>query len=218
MVSANKLAEYAMDPSFVRDIATTLGNNEPIPPVKAFLDYELVGTGTYGYNLRPDEVIDLVGDKYLPPSMLDTTVQYIGFSPELLNMPDNFAYSVIDHELTHAAEPKGKLALKSIYADTPFGFLPVGEMLMEGWTEYSLEKRGKKSPSRHFDEMHGYGNTAYSQYRQFVYDVEGQSPGITRQIVKAARKGGPNAAIRLIESIPDIDSIVTKYAGRLAQN
>lgn len=215
MVSADKLAEYAMDPSFVRDIAATLGNDEHIPPVIAFPDYELVGTGTYAYNLRPDEVVDLVGDKYLPPSMLDTTVQYIRFNPEVLNMPEDFAYSVIDHEKTHAAQPKGKLALKSIYADTPFGFLPVGEMLMEGWTEYSLERRGKKAPSRHFDEMHGYGNTAYSQYRQFVYDVEGQSPGITRQIVKAARKGGPNAAMKLIESIHGIDDIVAKYAGRL---
>lgn len=214
----DEYVERALDPELTKEMATVFGNDETDSVQKVFYDHELEGTPTKAYQVSPKEIAELYGDRNLPQSLLDTTVPYIALSPDLKRMPKDLAEAIIDHEKAHAAQPKGKLALLGIYARTLFGTIPLGRMLVEGWTEYGLEKRGTKPPSRYFDEMYGKGTTAYSQFRDFVYDVEDQSPGITRQIVRAARKGGPNAAVRLIESIPNIDSIATKYATRLIQN
>lgn len=214
----DEYTKRALDTSLTAEMAAVFGNDEPAPAKRVFYDESLRGTGTYAYYVNPEEIAEHYGDRNLPSSLLDTTVPYIGLNPELNGMQKDFARSVIDHEKAHGAQPKGKLAMKGIHAYTPFGVLPLGEMLVEGWAEYGLERKGRKPPSRYFDEIYGRGKAAYSHFRDLVYEVEEQSPGITRQIMRAARRGGPNAAIRLIEGIPNIKNIVTKYACSLRKN
>ncbi|MBI2076165.1 MAG: hypothetical protein HYT72_02875 [Candidatus Aenigmarchaeota archaeon] len=220
---ARRYLEYALDPSFTREMAAIFGNAEPAPAEIAFYDAKLSGTGELANYLRPEEVAELYnGDREFVMSRIreerGTTKTQMALSPDLLKMPEALVYAVIDHEKSHGAQPKGKLAMKGIHAYTPFGVLPLGEMLVEGWAEYGLERKGRKPPSRYFDEIYGHGKTAYSRFRDLVYEVEEQSPGITRQIMRAARRGGPNAAIRLIEGIPNIENIVTKYACSMRKN
>lgn len=207
--------ERALDPALTNEMAGVFGNDNPAPAKAAFFDHSLEGTGTYAYYCHPQEIKDLYGGRNLPHSLLKDTEPYIGLSPDLLKMPRDLAHSVIDHEKSHGAQPNGKLALLNIHAYTPAGMIPMGRMLVEGWNEYGLEKSGRKPPSRYFDGMHGQGNNPYSHFRDFVYELEQNTPGITRQIIRSARKGGPDAAMRLIESIPDIGNMATKYAARL---
>ncbi len=216
-VAADEYIQRALDPALTNEMAVVFGNNEPEPAKLAFYDRSLEGTGTFAYYVNPNEIKELYGGRNLPPFLLDTAEPYIGLNPELNLMPKEFVYSVIDHEKSHGAQQKGKRALSRIRAYTPFGGVPLGTMLVEGWNEYGLERRGRKAPSRYFDELYGYGSTAYSQFRDFVYEVEEQAPGITRQIIRAAGKGGSDSAIRLIEGVPNIDKLVTKYAFKLGR-
>lgn len=218
---ARKYLEYAKDPAFTYEMARIFGNSEPAPARDAGYDRRLAGTGILAYYINPEEMVELYPEAQQPyvraalREELGSTEPYIGLNPELGRVPREFADSVIKHEKSHGAQPKGKLVLKGIYARTPAGNIPLGEMFIEGWNEYGLERKGEKPPSRYFDEMHGYGKALYSQYRDFVYEIEQQSPGITRQIMRAAHRGGPQAAIRLIGSIPDIGNIIAKYAWKV---
>jgi len=212
--------DYALDRSVTDAMASVFGNPEPAPAKWAGYDHKLLGSGVIAYYVNPEEVVDLYPEHHKPivrnelRKELGTTEPYIGLNPGILRMPKEKAYSVIDHEKSHGAQPKGKLALKGIYAVTPVGKVPLGEMLIEGWNEYGLERSGRKPPSRYLDED-GHGKALYSHYRDFVYEVEQQSPGITRQIMRSAKREGPNAAMRLIESVPGIDKLATKYASKL---
>lgn len=221
---AREYVDAALDPRVVHEMASHFGNENPAPPKSAGYDMNLRGTPIIAYYRNPQEIVELAPE-YQRPIVRDilrnefgSLEPYVGLNPDLPQMArrmgKDFAYSVLDHEKTHAAQPKGKFVLKGIYATTPFGELPIGEMIVEGSVEYALERRGKKPPSRYFDEQ-GQGKAAYSYYRDFVYEIEEKSPGITRQLMRAASRGGPNAAIRLIESVPDMGAIVAKYAYKL---
>lgn len=218
---AQRYLKYAMDEQFTQEMARVFGNDDPAPVKHAFFDRSLENTGVLAYYVNPGEVVDLCPENQRPQAMsylqqeFGTLEPYMGLNPKLLEMDEKLVYSAIKHEQGHGAQPKGKLALKGIYAHTTLGDLPLGEMFIEGWNEYGLERKGEQSPSQYFDKVQGRGTTLYSQYRDFVSEVEQRSPGITRQIVRAAKKGGPNAAMRLIETIPDIDKLVTRYAERI---
>jgi len=216
----SKYLDYALDPSVTHEMSRVFGNSEPAPAKWAGYDHKLLGSGVIAYYVNPEEVVDLYPE-YQKPTVrqelrkeLGTTEPYIGLNPGIMKMSKEKAYSIMDHEKSHGAQPKGKLALKGIYAVTPAGEIPLGEMLIEGWNEYGLEKSGRKPPSRYLDED-GNGKALYGHYRDFVYEIEQNSPGITRQIMRTAKRAGPNAAMRLIESVPGIDKLATKYAYKL---
>jgi hypothetical protein len=104
--------------------------------------------------------------------------------------------------------------LKGIGVFTQWGYLPVGEMINEGGLELALERRLKiKPPSRYFDEERG--RSTYGLYRDFVYELEEASPGITRLVSRAIKKGGVNSAIRLLDSVPNFGDLTTKYAYKI---
>jgi hypothetical protein len=218
---AERYLNAASDPSFTLKMASIFENTEPAPAVRVFYDPKIKDTDVLAYYNNPREVLELCPNdqreliSLLLKGKTGNLEPYIALNPGILTEPEELVYSVIKHEQSHAAQPKGKLTMLGVYADTPFGSIDLGRMFVEGWNEYGLEKKGEKPPSRYFDEMYGYGKAAYSQCRDFVYDVEAQSPGITRQIMRAASKGGPNAAISLIEGIPNIGKIVTEYAWKL---
>ncbi len=222
---AQKYIKEALDPRSVHEMARDFGNNAPAPAKSAGYDFDLKGTPVIAYYVHPREALDFYPDHLKPVAEqylkreFGTLDPYIGLNPALPEMDrkigKGFGTAVLEHEKGHGAQPKGKFVLKSIYARTPFGEIPLGEMIVEGMVEYALERRGKKPPSRYFDEIEGEGKATYSQYRNFVYEMEGKSPGITRQIMRAATRGGPNAAIRLIQSVPDMDKIIAKYSWNL---
>ena len=214
-----KYLDVALDPTFTNKMARAFDNDEPAPAKHVAYDPSLRNTGVLAYYVNPEEVVDLHPEYNRPlvrsalKQQIGTTDPYMGLNPELQYMDEEFVHSAIKHEQGHGAQPKGKLALKGIRARTSLGNVPLGEMFIEGWDEYTLEKRGEKPPSRYMDESQG--SSLYSQYREFVRDVEQSAPGVTRQIMRAAEKAGPEAAMRVIETIPDVNGIITKYAGKL---
>ncbi len=222
---AQNYIQEALDPRLVHEMARGFGNDYPAPAKRAGYDSGLQGTPVIAYYVHPREALDSYPDHLKPAAEqylrkeFVTLDPYIGLNPDLPEMDrrigNGFGTAVLEHEKGHGAQPKGKLVLKSIYARTPFGEIPLGEMIVEGSVEYALERRGRKPPSRYFDEIEGEGKATYSKYRNFVYEMEGKSPGITRQIMRAATRGGPNAAMRLIQSVPDMGRIVAEYAYKL---
>jgi hypothetical protein len=211
-IEAKEALVEARDSTVTKMTAKLFGNEYPRPPKKFGYDISLYGTNTYAYYVDPKEIKELnpyFGNKLERELGSDPVQAYNPIYVKIRRKNPRFAKAIDAHEKVHGAQP-GKSILKRIGVLTIYGPLPLGEMIIEGSAERALEKSGIKPPSRYFDSESG--KSAYSIYRDFVYDLENASPGITRQIFRAAKKGGVNSVIRLIENVPYIDRIVTKYA------
>ncbi|MBI3190439.1 hypothetical protein HYZ41_01915 [archaeon] len=221
-----ELYEPDIDPAVARkhlndskDASTTyavaeLYNAIPRPPTKVFYDTSLRGTPVLAWYLDPQDV------KTVYPREGELIEREIGPDPIIAHNPDilkskykDFGKAVDDHEKGHGGQP-GKMKLKGLHAMTGYGRIPIGEMLIEGGVEWALEKRYKNAPSRQMDKMAN-KTTSYGLYRDFVYELEEKSPGIMRQVYRAASKASGRAAGRLLENVPGIEELVNKYAKKL---
>ncbi len=203
----------ALDTTATYEAARLFGNERPRPPMRAFWDGSLRGSGTLAWYLDPEEV------KLNYPREGRQIEEQVGsdpivaLSPDVVRFQKEYVGAIVDHEKTHGAQ-QGKLMLKRLHAMTDYGALPIGEMLIEGGVEWATERRGKKAASRYM-EQDACRKPAYAHFRDFVYELEASQKGIMRQIYRAADRGGPNAVVRLLNNVPGIDMIVEKYASKL---
>jgi hypothetical protein len=203
----------ALDTTATYEAAKLFGNERPRPPMRAFWDGSLRGSGTLAWYLDPQEVkLNYPREGRQLEEMVGSD-PIVALSPDVVRMQKEYASSVITHEKTHGAQ-QGKLMLKRLHAMTEYGALPIGEMLIEGGVEWAMERRGGKAPSRYM-EKESDRKPAYAHFRDFVYELEASQKGIMRQIYRAADRGGMNAVTRLLESVPGMNMIVEKYASKL---
>jgi hypothetical protein len=222
--TAERYLPMFRDMSATHDTADMFGNPNPRPPKTVVFDDNLTGTGTHAYYIDPQEIIGRYGHDHPVSRKVRREVgedPLVAFNPDIIEIDKihpGYAMAVNHHEKSHGGQP-GKMLIKQIYMNTRFGKVPLGEMIIEGANEYALERRGRKSPSRYMDKMSGGREMPlYSFYRDMAYELEDKSPGILRQIFRAAHRGGPNAVVRLMNTIPDLDRIVDKYVSKIAAN
>lgn len=212
----NSYLRDALDPKTTYEMAGLFDNDSPRPPGRVFWHRDLRGSGVLAWYLDPAEV------KRAYPKDGEEIEREFGSDPIVALNPDvlkinnrEYVTSIIDHEKTHGSQP-GKQTLKRLGVMTRYGPLHLGEMLIEGGVEWAMEKRGKKAPSK-FMQEYGGKKTSYGIYKDFVYDLEARKHGIMRQIYRAAKRGGMNSVIRLLETVPEIDTLVNVYASALNQ-
>lgn len=199
------------------------------PPENIFYDNRLSGTGALAYVVDPREVGETypVIGKQLEKE-LGSDKSAMGINPDLPvayyrgRIDNSFVDAVADHEHIHPAQP-AKLEMKRLGYESRFGYMPLGEMITEGSTEWALERRQEEmakkgkfaagAPSRYFDRTAG--KSTYGIYRDFIYEIEKKEKGITRQLWRAAKRGGANSVARLLQTVPGIEEILDKYAYEL---
>ena len=213
---AARLLNTVKNPSNTMEAASVFGNPNPRPARTAVYDVSLSGSGTQAYYVDPQEV-----KRYYPNEGMRLESR-IGPNPMIALNPDvvriyqkdpEFAHAVIRHEAYHGGQ-QGKLVLKQIYARSSVGNVPLGLWLIEGGVEWAIRRRGQKAPTEFFEKYSG-RKSDYCHYRDFVEELEEKQHGIMRQVYRAAARGGPNAAIRLLESVPGIDALIQKYVAKL---
>jgi hypothetical protein len=216
-------------PEVTYDAAKYFSPDTCRPPENIFYDNRLSGTGIQAYVVDPREV----GETYpVLGKQLETELgsdkPAMGVSPDLPvayyrgRIGKSFIDAVADHEHIHPAQP-AKLEMKRLGYESAFGYVPLGEMIVEGSTEWALERRKEEmakkgkfvagAPSRYFDRM-GQKST-YGIYRDFIYEIERKEKGITRQLWRAAKHGGANSVAKLLQNVSGIEEILDRYAYEL---
>lgn len=232
--AAKGLQEAASHTNVTHDIARHYGT-EPRPARTFWYDPDLVGTGTQAYNIDPKEV------RKMSPYMamfLENEIgpdPGIGVNPEVVSKQSGLRSQIrrlyrnsfdmaervyvglrnkiYKHEAGHGGQ-QGKMEAKQVVAQTAYGTLPIGEIMIEGGLEVALEQTGHGAPSREFDAMSG-GRSSYGLYRDLVYRLEQKRKGISTEFLRVADKYGPKAAAELLAKVPDVGGILTEYAGVL---
>ena len=114
------------------------------------------------------------------------------------------------HEDAHGGQP-GKLLAKALHARTPYGDLPIGEMLVEGGNEFAMQEIGMTPPSRYFGD-----SAMYSFYRRFVEELEYSRPGVTKDFMRAAARCDLQEVANVLDSVPRIERLTSRYAAAWA--
>ncbi|HLD39162.1 MAG TPA: hypothetical protein VJB05_02510 [archaeon] len=198
------------------EAAPMFANSSPRPPTRIFFDKGLKNTSTLAWYLDPREV------KTTYPREGREIEMQLGSDEPLMAINPNLVYikdwkkhrSIAAHEGRHGSQP-AKLLLKSVYAMTDNGILPLGEMLIEGSVEWSMEQRNRKAPSTYMAEEHPRHTPMYTTFKNLIYDLEARQKGIVRQVYRAAQRGGPNAVVRLLNGVPGISELTNEYASKL---
>lgn len=233
-VAARRFLDRSVeDDEATRYVADLLDNDDPRPARTALYDEKLRGTSVLAWYLDPSEV-----KKSNPVygSMLEQELgsePVIAYNPEVVSRhlrgktDPGVLKSIEAHEKAHGGQP-AKQEMKRIRARTRYGEMPLGEALLEGFVEYALDKRhdamkrkglsAPRAPTRYFEESTKPGEPTphYVHYRNMVYEIEGAQPGTMRQVFRAAKRASMHDAMRLLETVPGINEIVEKYAGKLA--
>lgn len=195
--------------------ATHFANARPRPAQKVFFDTSLRNTSALAYVVDPLDVKSVYPREGAELERQVGPDPIMGLNPRLLYIKDrNRHKSIAGHEGTHGSQP-AKLLLKSVYATTDHGVLPLGEMFIEGSVEWSMEQRRRKAPSTYFAEDHPGHTPLYKTFKNLVYDLEARQKGIVRLIYRAAQRGGPNAVVRLLNEVPGINELTNEYAAKL---
>lgn len=214
----SKAEELFSYPTATYKVADYFGNPNPRPPERYIFDSSLQGTGKLAYYVNPKEVTAFL--KFIYPgndTEIESAIQrelgpnvIVAYNPDVLKLPVHVLKSVKNHEDAHGGQP-GKLLAKAIGILTPYGALPIGEMIVEGGNEYALEATDMKPPSRYFDD-----NALYSFYRRFVEELEYQMPGVTRDFLHATAEYDIRRATKVLDSVSGIDRLIGKYAWAFA--
>ena len=198
------------------EAAPMFANSDPRPPTRIFFDKDLKNTSTLAWYLDPREVTATYPREGREiERQLGSDEPVMAINPKLVYMNDWKKHrSIAAHEGRHGSQP-AKLLLKSVYAMTDSGFLPLGEMFIEGSVEWSMEQRNRKAPSTYMAEEHPRHTPMYTTFKNLIYDLEARQNGIVRQVYRAAQRGGPNAVVRLLNEVPGIGELTNEYASKL---
>ena len=179
-----------------------------------YLDGTKKGTEILGYEI--DSIPEL--EDYIGPNDI------IAFNPDLYNMPREIKESASKHEWVHHYT-EGKTPISLIGARTIYGDIPLGTMLVEGATEYLLEKSGHRRPSEVMKNLTNQ-TPLYDIYFRMVDELENSEPGILSKIHNISDDAinffgdegyiiGAMNVVRELEDVPDINNIIDKYSREL---
>lgn len=200
------------------EAAPLFANSSPRPPQDVFFDRGLRGTGTLAWYLDPREVKAAYPKEGAEIEHAIGPHPIMALNPALLYVNDRERHrSIAAHEGRHGSQP-AKMLLKRLRAVTDYGMMPFGEMFIEGSVEWSMEQRRRKAPSTYFAEEHPHRTPEYKIFKHMIYDLEERQHGIVRQVYRAAQRGGANAVVRLLGSVPGINNLMNEYAAKLSRN